>query len=369
MLLPRLGLAFLLPAAPLCAQSLNIDAVKTGLHNPPSSAYAGAAGQAGPWCTVVGIGLSNSFTLVDVHDNGVETGFAHTAGSGLDSTFDAPSTSGDDQLLLDDGSALGAGASMSWDLGPLFEGDYQVYTYAWDPMTPSNQTLVSVTGALEAPQAVGGAWTGTHAQGVTYALHTLHVAAGASVHVDCGALGAGGFVNGFQLVRQEPGLSFCFGDGVLVPCPCNNNSAPGLGRGCQYSSQLGSMNLFVCGSTTPSDTIVLVSHAQFAKAHGGLRVYMQGTASIAPVAFGDGLRCVGGVLKRLYARNNTNGLGQSVPAAGDLSVSAQSAALGDTLAPGSTRHYTVYYRDGSSSFCPAPNGSTFNVTNAYQLTW
>ncbi len=367
MLLLRIALALLASAAPLCAQSMNIDVCRIGFYDPPSASYGGPAGQAGAWCFVL---PGNSFTLADVHDNGVETAFSSSTGAGVGSSFDHPGTSGDDQLLLDDYASFGPqGAQIDWNIGPLFEGEYTVYTCAWNPQSSSALTEIAVAGALQAPQPVGGAWSGAHVLGTTYARHTLHVPAQGFVHVTATALGSEGCLNGFQLVRDEPGIPYCFGDGSLVPCPCGNDSTPGLGRGCQYSSQLGSMNLFVCGSTAPNDTIVLVSHAQNARPHGGLRVYMQGTASIAPVAFGDGLRCVGGALKRLYARNNANGLGQSVPGAGDLSVSAQSAALGDALAPGSTRYYTAYYRDGSSSFCPAPFGSTFNVTNSYQLTW
>jgi hypothetical protein len=58
-----------------------------------------------------------------------------------------------------------------------------------------------------------------------------------------------------------------------------------------------------------------------------------------------------------------------VPAAGDLSISARSAALGDPIAPGSMRAYQVYYRDPSSSFCPAPAGNTWNVGNGLRIDW
>ena len=54
---------------------------------------------------------------------------------------------------------------------------------------------------------------------------------------------------------------------------------------------------------------------------------------------------------------------------GDTSISLQSAALGDPIAPGSTRFYQSYYRDSNPSFCPAPQGSTFNVTSGVSITW
>jgi hypothetical protein len=360
------ALVLCLAAAPLRAQSINIDASQQGIQSMPGQAYGAAASQPGPWSYVLG---GTSWTLVDVHSNLVESASSSTQDPGTDLTFDNGATSGNDQQLLDDGRTFGPqGATSTWNIGPLFEGTYLVYTYAWNPQAPADPTQVSVAGALEPAQAVGGAWTGAHVLGTTYALHSVQVPAQGFVSVTCTALAAQGFVNGFQLVRQEPGIPFCFGDGSLGPCPCGNNSQPGLGRGCADSGA-GSMNLFVCGRTAPADSIVLVSHTQANHSVGGLRVYIQGSTASAPTAFGDGLRCLDGTLLRLYARISTNGLGLAVPAAGDLSVSAQSAALGDPLAPGSTRYYTVYYRDPATWFCPPPGGSTFNVANAYELSW
>jgi hypothetical protein len=57
------------------------------------------------------------------------------------------------------------------------------------------------------------------------------------------------------------------------------------------------------------------------------------------------------------------------PLNGATSISARSAALGDTLVPGASRIYQVYYRDPDPSFCPEPQGSTFNVSNAVVIQW
>ena len=361
-----LSAVLLASPVPLCAQSFNIDVCRIGTYDPPSASYAGPAGQPGAWCFAV----PGYIVLSDVHDNGAEPTSSQSSIAVTGAHFDNPGTSGDDELLLDDYASFGPqGTQIGWTIGPLYEGDYVVYTLAWNPQSSAALTQIAVAGAAEAPQTVGGTWTGTHALGVTYARHSLHVPPQGYVQLTATALGSEGAINGFQIVRQEPGTPFCFGDGSIVPCPCGNNSAPGLGRGCGYSSLAGSMNLFICGSTAPNDTIVLVSRAQYARPHGGLRVFVQGTASVAPVAFGDGLRCVGGSLTRLWARTSVSGFGLSVPSAGDPSVSARSAALGDPLSPGSTRFYSVYYRDGASWFCPPPAGATFNVTNAYQLNW
>jgi hypothetical protein len=59
----------------------------------------------------------------------------------------------------------------------------------------------------------------------------------------------------------------------------------------------------------------------------------------------------------------------SAPGLADPPITVQSAALGDPIAPGSTRYYFTYYRDPSSSFCAAPTGGTFNASSAFAITW
>jgi hypothetical protein len=162
-----------------------------------------------------------------------------------------------------------------------------------------------------------------------------------------------------------PGDSFCFGDASnLTACPCGNFGV--AGRGCA-NSQPGSAGawLYATGATNP-DSVVFTASGELPTAFS---ILLQGTTTLANTAlYGDGLRCIGGVLKRLYSRNAVNGV-VSMPGAGDPSVTARSAALGDPIAPGSTRYYQVYHRDPAPGFCPAPLGSTFNVTNAYRITW
>jgi hypothetical protein len=86
------------------------------------------------------------------------------------------------------------------------------------------------------------------------------------------------------------------------------------------------------------------------------------------VPFGDGLRCAGGALKRLYVATASGG-GVFAPAPGQPSIGVRSATLGDPLAPGAVRLYQVYYRDPNLGFCPSPQGNTFNVGNALRVVW
>ena len=162
--------------------------------------------------------------------------------------------------------------------------------------------------------------------------------------------------------EEGPGTLLCAGDGSSIACPCANNG--NTTNGCDNSIATGGAHLSTSGTTNP-DTVVLTVLGERPTA---LTVFFQGNASVSPVHYGDGLRCVGGTLKRLYSKNAS--AGQAVaPTGSELSVTAQSAALGDPIAPGSTRHYFCAYRDPSPSFCPSPTGSTFNSSNALSIVW
>ncbi|MBK7645126.1 MAG: VCBS repeat-containing protein [Planctomycetes bacterium] len=154
---------------------------------------------------------------------------------------------------------------------------------------------------------------------------------------------------------------FCAGDGtVATACPCSNFGA--AGHGCANSTGTAGALLVASGSTSP-DTLILQSSGEPPTAAS---VFLQGTASIpAGSVFGDGVRCVGGLLKRLYIHNAVGGVA-TAPNGAEPSITIQSAALGDVIAPGMTRYYQVYYRDPAPGFC---SPSTFNISGALQITW
>jgi hypothetical protein len=95
-----------------------------------------------------------------------------------------------------------------------------------------------------------------------------------------------------------------------------------------------------------------------------LSIVFQGTTAITPVIFGDGLRCAGGPLKRLYTKPAIGG-SITAPQAGDPSISVRSATLGGPIQLGATRTYQVYYLDPNLVFCPGG----FNVSNAIAIAW
>jgi hypothetical protein len=159
--------------------------------------------------------------------------------------------------------------------------------------------------------------------------------------------------------------AFCFGDGTGAACPCSNSGSSG--HGCQNSAGTGGAQLSFSGTTNP-DTIVLAAVGELPSA---FTIFLQGDVRLASTLhFGDGLRCVGGTLKRLYAHNASGGAVHAPDAsAGDPPITTRSAALGDPIAPGSTRYYQTYYRDPSATFCPPPTGNAFNASNAVAITW
>ncbi|MBK7644082.1 MAG: hypothetical protein IPJ19_13700 [Planctomycetes bacterium] len=139
----------------------------------------------------------------------------------------------------------------------------------------------------------------------------------------------------------------------------------GAGRGCDNSAATGGASLHASGSAAlPNDTLSFTSSGQTPTASS---ILLQGDASLAlGVVFGQGVRCVGGNLKRLYQAFAAGG-SASFPPAGASSVSVRSAALGAPIASGTQRYYTVYRVMTVLGGCAAT--STFNSTNAFDVSW
>ena len=161
------------------------------------------------------------------------------------------------------------------------------------------------------------------------------------------------------IVICEPGQN-----GVLA-CPCSNPPAA-AGRGCNNSSGTGGAQLTTTGfARLGADTLVFATNGEKRGASSLLLQCSQVHAT--GLVFGQGVRCVAGSTKRLYLKTAIAG-SITAPAAGDLSVSARSAALGAPLAPGMHQYYGVYYRDPILlGGCPAT--SAFNVTQQLDVLW
>ena len=159
----------------------------------------------------------------------------------------------------------------------------------------------------------------------------------------------------------EPGV-----DGV-APCPCSN-PASGPERGCNNSSGTGGAALTAAGIAYLSmDSLAFTTTGQTPSATS---ILLQGDAVVPTGAvFGQGVRCAGGSLKRLFVKSAAAG-GIVAPelGAGDPTVSTRSAILGDPILPGQSRYYLVFYRDPLVlGGCPA--ASTFNATQTGRVSW
>jgi Tol biopolymer transport system component len=182
----------------------------------------------------------------------------------------------------------------------------------------------------------------------------------------------GGDTNGLYdvFVRDRgpgnPGTDLCqAGTGSVIGCPCSNPPANSP-RGCDNSAGTGGAQLTSTGlASLAADSLVFSTNGEKPTATS---VVLQGNnANASGIVFGQGVRCATGTLKRLYVKTASGG-SITAPAAGDPSVSARSAALGDPISAGTSRWYAVYYRDPIVlGGCSAT--STYNVTQTQAVAW
>ncbi|MDZ4772211.1 MAG: hypothetical protein SGI72_03660 [Planctomycetota bacterium] len=171
-------------------------------------------------------------------------------------------------------------------------------------------------------------------------------------------------VGGFQELRDQSN-AFCFGDGASGACSCGNSSAIGAAAGC--SNSVGT-----AASLVDSGAASLTSDASILQVSGvtptGICSFIQGNTTVSPTPFGDGLRCAGGVLERLYLKSAQAGVA-TVPTFPEASVSQRSAFEGDPLSAITTRAYQVFCRDSDLVFCAAPRGNSFNMSSGLMICW
>jgi hypothetical protein len=184
--------------------------------------------------------------------------------------------------------------------------------------------------------------------------------------IEMGSSGGGGSGEfGIGVSPPSSGTSFCDpGMNGVIACPCANPPSTAQ-RGCDNSSTTGGASLsatgwaslthdslsFTCADEKPTATSIL----------------LQGTGGTPSVQFGQGVRCVGGTLLRLYVKTAAAGA-VTFPGAGDPTISARCAEIGSPIAATNMRAYAVYYRDATVlGGCGAEN--TFNVSQSMATTW
>ena len=174
--------------------------------------------------------------------------------------------------------------------------------------------------------------------------------------------GIPGFVFGFtnfdlsiDNVRTEPftGASFCdAADGSLASCPCGNPGDPDTG--CDIQQATGGVKLDLVQQESGAPNRVTWSGSGFPASGTPTAIVIRAaTLEPAPVAFGDGLRCVGTPLVRLGAAFAIGGTSTHTHGHG------MGAGSGDF-------HYQLWFRNTPAMFCTP---DAFNLSNGRSLTW
>ena len=227
---------------------------------------------------------------------------------------------------------------------------------------------------------VTSGWAGTDGGGVwcssTNAWVTNCVLAGNAAS-GTGGGAFGGLLGRCTLRGNTAGSGGGAASATLNDCAVAGNRAVADGGGvfqCYLNNCLLTTNSSNTGGAllTSSGTSSLSSDSLQFTASGekptATSIFLQGTQSILNgVVFGQGVRCVGGTLKRLYTHTASGGT-VSAPVGADAPVHVRSAALGDPITFGSQRFYQVYYRD-PTVLGGCPSSSTFNVGNGQAVTW
>lgn len=192
------------------AQSMNIDFGTAATSPGPNFA---AAGEAGNWNSISGDqGVSFSLFGLDGAPTGVSV--VNIGGSQI-LTDNHPDTQGNFERLLDDYLVtFNANLEVCLFFNGLEDGQYQVITYAWLPLT-GDSSLVSVDESTEPNELIGGSWSGAFEEGVTHAIHLAEVVNGSlGLHsgVPIGGTPIKAALNGVQLIKIPDPIEFRRGD-------------------------------------------------------------------------------------------------------------------------------------------------------------
>jgi len=156
-------------------------------------------------------------------------------------------------------------------------------------------------------------------------------------------------------------VPYCFGDpGSGTPCPCgNDNDGSVPGSGCANGVFLEGARLSAVGDSSVSADTLLLSVSAVEPNQSGL--YFQADNDLSPgSAWGDGLRCAGGSLRRLGVRF-ADWTGSSNTSGFPLSISAKAG----NVTAGDTKYYQCWYRNPTESPCL----TDFNLSNGVAVSW
>ncbi|MFT3683641.1 MAG: right-handed parallel beta-helix repeat-containing protein [Phycisphaerales bacterium] len=241
---------------------VNIDFnAATGIGSgQPTILFAGAADQGGYWNPInypltstspVGVrDLGNSFNAVTL----TPTWGGSISRGGV--TFNNAATSGDYELLMDDGLDLGGPSNGAHQitLGLFAPGVYQVVTYACAPDNSSYRTQIetrsgaTVFGTTE----VGGVIPATPVAPATHADHTVTLGVAGNITIQATTTVTFGTLNGIQVKRLNPTRLYV------------RSGAPANGTGLSWASPLGTIRAAInIADSTPSVTEIWVQRGRY----------------------------------------------------------------------------------------------------------
>ena len=182
-------------------------------------------------------------------------------------------------------------------------------------------------------------------------IHGVTVGSGDATRLDVALVSTSG----------APGFGYCFGDpGSGTPCPCgNDNDGSVPGSGCDNGVFASGAQLTGSGvASVSADTLVLTTTHLEPTSWG---LYFQGDDALsAGLPFGDGLRCVGGSIRRLQPRLS-DAAGTSFT---NLSISVKAG----NVTAGSTKRYQCWYRTTTNPPCGL-GVNDYNLSNGYEVVW
>lgn len=338
--------------------SLYVDvSAPGGALGPPSSSYGAALGLPGVWNNLeFGNGTAGPMTFGPLFDtDGTLTSVTVEADGQLNQQRwvggDLPATFGDDEALMDDAGSfqgLGTGGG-TWTIRGLPAGSYDVLTYALAPDVTTYRSFVSVPGALQPGQVVGGTFAPGFELGRTHAFHTVQVGPNAPLVIQVDPQVDSESLNGFQIVPAGTVPSPRIGENY---CAARVNSTGRVGH------------IYATGSADPAANDVTLTAAGLPVGQFGIFIASL-SDQFVPGGSGPGVLCLGGQIARFSGPGQVL---QTAPSSYSLRVDLTQIPLGTGTVPvlaGQVWFFQSWHRD-TFTF-PGSQGSSF--TNGLAISF
>jgi len=162
-------------------------------------------------------------------------------------------------------------------------------------------------------------------------------------------------VDSITLREESEGTVYCAGDGSAWPCPCGNTGGPG--EGCANSTGAGATLRAFGSPSVSADDLGFAATGLLAGQPALLFVGNNALNGGMGTPFGDGLRCVGGAVRRLVLR---------IPdATGAARWEAGLPSLVGGWAAGDVKRFQVWYADPVGGPC----SSQVNLSSALEVAF